>query len=92
MRRPFVTLFTAFTFIVLAVTGVLAFLRTFSIKIVGLHALMGFVFIGIVAFHVVNNIKPLKFALATLQSAQRCNSTIRSILERKCGVGFIVFA
>ncbi|MFT5128064.1 MAG: hypothetical protein ACI8W8_001673 [Rhodothermales bacterium] len=60
MKRPFVTLLTALTFAVLAVTGVLAFLRAFSLQIVGLHALMGFVFIGLVGFHVFNNIRPLK--------------------------------
>jgi hypothetical protein len=65
MKRPFVTLLTAFTFLVLAITGVLAFLRAFSLQIVGLHALMGFVFIALVGFHVFNNIVPLKTYLRT---------------------------
>jgi hypothetical protein len=65
MKRPFVTLLTALTFIVLAVTGILGFVRAFNIHVVGLHALMGFVFIGLVGFHVTNNIKPLKKHLAT---------------------------
>ena len=54
-NRSFISLLIALSFVVLAVTGVLAFVRPFSIQIVGLHALMGFVFIGIIAMHVVNN-------------------------------------
>ncbi len=55
-KRSFVTLLTAFTFVVLAVSGVLAFARPFSIIIIGLHALMGFVFLGLVALHATNNL------------------------------------
>jgi len=54
-NRSFVSLLIAFSFVVLAVTGILAFVLPFSLQIVGLHALMGFVFIGIIALHVVNN-------------------------------------
>ena len=54
-NRSFVSLLIALSFVVLAVTGVLAFALPFSLQIVGLHALMGFVFIGIIALHVVNN-------------------------------------
>ena len=60
LQRRFVTLLTALTFVVLAVTGVLAFVRAFSIQIVGLHALIGFLFIALVGFHVANNLRPLK--------------------------------
>jgi len=60
MRRSFVSLMTAMTFLVIAVTGVLAFVRPFSMTIVGLHALMGFLFIGVVGFHLANNLRPLK--------------------------------
>ena len=60
-RRSFVSLLTAFSFIVLAVTGILAFVRPFSIEIVGLHALLGFVFVGIIAFHIANNLSQLSF-------------------------------
>jgi len=60
MSRPFVTLLAAFTFIVLAATGVLAFVRAFSIRVAGLHALTGFVFIALVGCHVINNFRPLK--------------------------------
>ena len=44
----------------LAVTGTLAFVRPFSIQIVGVHALVGFLFTVLVALHAVNNIRPLK--------------------------------
>ena len=59
-KRSFVSLLTASTFLVLAVTGILAFCRPFSIRIVGLHALIGFVFIGLIALHVLNNQGHLK--------------------------------
>lgn len=59
-KRKIVSLLTASSFAVLAVTGILAFVRPFSIHIVGLHALIGFVFIGLIAFHVFNNIGHLK--------------------------------
>lgn len=55
MNRSFVSLLTAFSFAVLAVTGVLAFALPFSIRVVALHALMGFVFVGLVGWHVANN-------------------------------------
>jgi hypothetical protein len=58
MRRS-VSLITALTFLVLSVTGVLAFIQPFSIDIIGLHALMGFIFIGLVGLHVFNNSRPL---------------------------------
>ncbi len=58
-KRSVVSLFVVFSFIVLAVTGVLAFILPFSIKIVGLHALMGFVFVGLIALHIFNNSGPL---------------------------------
>jgi len=55
-KRSFVSLLTALSFLVLAVTGVLAFVRPFSIHVVGLHALTGFVFLGLIVLHVANNI------------------------------------
>jgi hypothetical protein len=54
-KRSTVSLLTAFSFVVLAVTGVLAFVRPFSIQIVGLHSLIGFVFIGLIVLHILNN-------------------------------------
>ena len=59
-KRSFVSLLTALSFVVLAITGVLAFVRPFSIQVIGLHALMGFVFIGLIALHVINNSGHLK--------------------------------
>jgi len=52
MSQRFVTLLTATSFVVLAVTGVIAFIGPFSLKVVGLHALMGFAFVALVVFHV----------------------------------------
>lgn len=60
LRRRAVSLLTAFTFLVLSVTGVIAFILPFSIGIIGLHALMGFVFVGLIGLHVFNNSRPLK--------------------------------
>jgi len=59
LHRPAVSLFTATTFVVLSVTGVIAFIQPFSIGIVGLHALMGFVFIALIGLHAINNLRPL---------------------------------
>jgi len=58
-RRRSVSLLTALTFLVLAVTGVIAFIQPFSIGIIGLHALTGFVFIALIGLHVLNNSRPL---------------------------------
>lgn len=60
LPRRAVSLLTAFTFLVLSVTGVIAFILPFSIDIIGLHALMGFVFVGLIGLHVFNNSRPLK--------------------------------
>jgi len=54
-RRRLVSLLTALSFLVLAVTGVLAFALPFSIQLVGVHALIGFVFVGLIALHAFNN-------------------------------------
>jgi len=59
LHRPAVSLFTATTFVVLSLTGVVAFIQPFSIGIVGLHALMGFVFIALISLHAINNLGPL---------------------------------
>ena len=65
MKRSFVSLLTAFSFVVLSVTGIIAFFSPFSIKVVGLHALVGFLFVGLVALHVTNNSTPLLKYLRT---------------------------
>ncbi len=44
----------------MASSGVLAFVQPFSITIIGLHALTGFLFIGVVIGHIFNNSVPLK--------------------------------
>ena len=54
-KRSFVSLLTALSFLVLAATGILAFVRPFSIRVAGLHALIGFVFVGLIALHLLNN-------------------------------------
>ena len=58
-KRRVVSLLIASTFLVLAVTGIIAFIRPFSIQIVGLHALIGFLFTGLIALHIANNSKHL---------------------------------
>ena len=60
LRRRTTSLLTALSFVVLAVSGVLAFLLPFSIEVVGLHALMGFVFVGLIGMHLLNNVRPMK--------------------------------
>lgn len=52
MSQRFVTLLTAASFVVLSVSGVIAFIRPFSLQVVGLHALVGFAFVALVVFHV----------------------------------------
>lgn len=59
LPRRAVSLLTALTFLVLAVTGVLAFIQPFSIGIIGLHSLMGFFFIALIGLHILNNSRPL---------------------------------
>jgi hypothetical protein len=59
-RRQLVSLFNAILFGVMAVTGVIAFIQPFSIEIIGLHALTGFLFIGVVVGHIFNNSVALK--------------------------------
>jgi len=60
IKRNYVSLLTALSFVVLALSGILAFARPFSIQLVGLHSLMGFVFVGLIALHVMNNADHLK--------------------------------
>jgi len=54
-KRSFTSLLTASSFVVLSVSGILAFILPFSIQIIGLHALIGFLFVGLVVMHVTNN-------------------------------------
>lgn len=48
------------TFAVMVVSGLLAFFLPFSIKITGLHALMGFMFLWMIVAHVRNNVSGMK--------------------------------
>ncbi|MEC9123454.1 MAG: hypothetical protein VX969_04855, partial [Verrucomicrobiota bacterium] len=41
-------------------SGVWAFAQPFSIQVIGLHALTGFVFIAVIGLHIANNFVPLK--------------------------------
>ena len=59
-KRRLVSLFNAILFGVMAVTGVIAFIQPFSIEIIGMHALTGFLFIGVVVGHIFNNSVALK--------------------------------
>ncbi|MES2981188.1 MAG: hypothetical protein V4727_02650 [Verrucomicrobiota bacterium] len=59
LGRRAVSLLTALTFLVPSVTGVLAFIQPFSIGIIGLHALMGFIFVALIVLHIFNNSRPL---------------------------------
>ncbi len=58
-KRSFVSLLTASSFLVLSVTGIIAFVQPFSIQVVGLHALIGFLFVGLIVLHIGNNSKHL---------------------------------
>ena len=60
LHRRFTSLFVALVFLVLSVTGVIAFVQPFSIGVVGLHALTGFLFVILAVLHIINNIRPLK--------------------------------
>ena len=48
------------TFTVTAVSGLLAFFQPFSILVVGLHSLMGFVFIGLIFGHIKQNFRGVR--------------------------------
>ena len=59
-RRRITSLLIMLTFLVMSATGSLAFFRPFSIKVVGLHALMGFVFMAFIMVHILNNSRQLR--------------------------------
>lgn len=54
-KRRLVSLLTAASFAVLAISGIAIFFLPFSLRLAGLHALMGIVFIGLIALHATNN-------------------------------------
>lgn len=59
MSSRLVTLFTAALFVVLAVSGIVAYLRPFSLQVVGLHALAGFAFVAVVVLHLSANYRSM---------------------------------
>lgn len=59
LRRRAASLLTGLTFVIVAATGIVAFTIGFDLRVVGVHALMGFALIGLVAVHVANNLRPL---------------------------------
>jgi len=59
-KRRFVSLFNLLLFAVMAGSGVWAFAQPFSIQMIGLHALTGFIFIAVIGLHIANNFVPLK--------------------------------
>ncbi|MBK1880042.1 hypothetical protein [Pelagicoccus mobilis] len=99
-KRSTVSLFVAFSFIVLAVSGVLAFVLPFSIRIVGLHALIGFAFVALIGFHVFNNFRQLSTYLKSRTAWAALVATliwvavflwqpapVRSVLRLSCNMG-----
>ncbi len=50
----------AMIFMVTAVSGLLAFFQPFSILVVGLHALMGFIFIGLIFGHIKQHFRGMR--------------------------------
>ena len=59
-KKQLVNLLVASTFLVLVISGSLAYFRPFSLKTTGLHSLMGFFFILLIYLHVKQNLKGLK--------------------------------
>lgn len=60
MKRHWVSTLIAMLFVTLAVTGVLGFLMPFNLLTVSVHALVGFVFIAAVGFHIRNHYQQLR--------------------------------
>ena len=58
-QRP-ITLLTALCFVIVAVSGVIAFATPFSLRVIGLHALTGFAFIALALWHVRNSFAPFR--------------------------------
>jgi len=59
-KKKIVTLLVAMTFLVVAVSGMVAFISPFSLTVTGLHSLMGFTFIVPIYFHVKQNMRSMK--------------------------------
>ena len=79
--RRAASLLAALTFVVLVVTGILAFVQPFSLEIIGLHSLMGFVFIAMIFLHLFHNRRPLVSYLQskTLWSCVALSGTLTAL-------------
>jgi hypothetical protein len=64
-QKNLINLLVAMTFLIVAISGFVAFICPFSITIIGLHLLMGFVFVLLIGIHVKHNFKGLKRSLNT---------------------------
>ena len=60
MKRHWISTLIAMLFVTLAVTGVMGFFLPFSLLTVSVHALVGFVFIVAIAFHIRNHFNQLR--------------------------------
>jgi hypothetical protein len=59
-KRNLVSLLIAFSFLVMAITGLVIFFSPASKFLDTLHACMGIVFIAMALLHILNNMKTLK--------------------------------
>jgi len=59
-KKDLATSFTTFTFIVIAISGVMMFFHFFDNYVENLHEILGLLFIVVVLFHVVYNFKSMK--------------------------------
>lgn len=74
----------------LAVTGGLAFVHPFSIHVVGLHSLIGFVFIALIALPILNNGRyfprgPVWITLSIVSAAAGENYSVSEFIEALIG-------
>ncbi len=58
--RAFVSLFTAFIFIGMAVTGLLSYMQKYNERLSAFHVVFSLSFVILALFHIRNNFKPLK--------------------------------
>lgn len=60
MRRKFVSIVIALSFVVIMGTSVLMYLRPYASSTASLHTAFGFIFLTIGLLHITNNLRPLK--------------------------------
>ena len=75
-NRKTINLMVAMTFSVIIISGIMAFFLPFSIITTGSHAMMGFVFIFLIALHVSNNLKGFRKSLSRNNCIFALSSTI----------------